>query len=173
MEAILIILFIPILLAIAVAIIKFGFFFSILVTVGFDVCFIFVGSIALIDPYMGKIAGGKFGNGLLNVIFAILVLFIYFILLFFLRDKCKPLFYLWNIGLSIYGGYYLYEIAMYCILKILGSPATTTVINIFKWDTLNKIIYYILILIVSGIVMNLRLSFLSQVDEKEDDIETN
>ena len=62
---------------------------------------------------------------------------------------------------------------MYCILKILGSPATTTVINIFKWDTLNKIIYYILILIVSGIVMNLRLSFLSQVDEKEDDIETN
>ncbi len=170
MELVLIMLFIPTILAIGLAIVKFGFFFSLLITVGFDICFIFVGSIAVIDPYMGKIAGGKFGNGLLNVIFAIIVLCIYFVLLFFLRDskKLKPLFYAWNLGLSVYGGYYLYEIIMYCLLKVLGANATTTVIPIFKWTILNKGIYYFLILIVSGIIMNLRLSFLSQVDEKEE-----
>lgn len=128
--------------------------------VGCDLFMIFFGTMFLIDPYTAKISGSKFGNGVLNVVSALILLTIYLIIYFYFarKPKLRIIFIIWNILLSFYGAYYLYEAFAYLILPIFGVN-NTTIMPIFKWEIINKVIYCIIIGIMGILITVFRINY--------------
>ena len=147
-------------LGLVIAAAKFGFIALVFGCLAIDLSFIFFTSMYYIDPWTETIAGSKFGHGLINVFIGLVLVGIY--LFFYLKlaksQKLKPIFVLWNIVVSFYGAWNLYEALAYIILPMF-DVTKTAVIPIFKWRSANVVVYYIIITIIGIIISGIRLSY--------------